>query len=228
MVARNGLSNLRVECLPAILHNRPEKIPAAVRAKLETAIGIYDQVYVAYGDCGTGGMLDRVLEEFGVERLPGAHCYQFYAGLDQFDLMQEDEPATFYLTDYLTRHFERLVWQGLGLDRHPELLEDYFGNYRRVVYLAQTESPDLVEAARMAADRLGLAFESRLVGYGELEPELVTIGAQTVSTEGGRPPSNPPNGQAARVAGREMHHTRTGDPGRTNGVEPPDDPGAQT
>ncbi len=228
MVRRNGLSNLRVECLPAILHNRPEKIPAAVRSKLETTAGDYDQVYVAYGDCGTGGMLDRVLEEFGVERLPGAHCYQFYAGLDQFDLMHEDEPATFYLTDYLTRHFERLVWQGLGLDRHPELLEDYFGNYRQVVYLAQTESPDLVEAARMAADRLGLAFETRLVGYGELERELVTIGSNTGSIEGGRPPSNPPIGQAVRVAGWDMHHTRTGDPEGATAIEPRDHQPART
>jgi hypothetical protein len=174
VVAHHALPNIRVECLPAILHNRPEKIPDAVRARLESAHG-YDRVYVAYGDCGTGGMLDRVLDEFGVERLPGAHCYQFYAGIDAFAQLHDDEPATFYLTDYLARHFERLIWQGLGLDRHPELLEDYFGNYRRLVYLAQLDDPRLTEEARRAADRLGLDFERRLVGYGELERELVRV-----------------------------------------------------
>ena len=174
VVSRNGLQNIRVECLPAILHNRPEKIPAAVRARLETAEG-YDRVFVAYGDCGTGGMLDAVLAEFGVERLAGAHCYQFFAGLDTFDAMHEDEPGTIYLTDYLTRHFERLLWQGLGLDRWPELLDDYFGNYRRLVYLAQTDDPELTNKAREAADRLGLEFERCLVGFGAMEPELIRI-----------------------------------------------------
>ena len=200
VVSRNGLQGIKVECLPAILHNRPEKIPGAVRSRLEAAGG-YDKVFVAYGDCGTGGMLDKVLEEFGVERLPGAHCYQFFAGLDLFDSIHDDDPGTFYLTDYLTRHFDRLVWQGLGLDRHPELLEDYFGNYRRMIYLAQTDDPGLTVEAMAAADRLGLSFERRLVGYGVLEPTLVSIG-QTVTSEGGRPPSNPPTGQehATRVS----------------------------
>ena len=187
VVGRNRLDHIRVECLPAILHNRPEKIPGAVRARLERASG-YDQVYVAYGDCGTGGMLDAVLDEFGVERLPGAHCYQFFAGSDVYHQMQDEEPGTIYLTDYLTRHFDRLMWQGLGLDRWPELLEDYFGNYTRLVYLAQTEDPALTEQAREAADRLGLVFERRLVGYGEMEPALVSIGG-AVMTEGGRPPT---------------------------------------
>jgi len=177
VVAMNSLTNIRVECLPAILHNRPEKIPAAVRSRLAAA-GDYDRVYVAYGDCGTGGMLDRVLDEFGVERLPGTHCYQFYSGIETFDAMHEEEPATFYLTDYLARHFDRLVWQGLGLDRHPELLGDYFGNYERVVYLAQTDDPTLTAVARASADRIGLRFERRLVGYGEMAPELVRIGAR--------------------------------------------------
>lgn len=175
VVSANSLPNIRVECLPAILHNRPEKIPDAVRARLDAATG-YDLVYVAYGDCGTGGLLDRVLEEYGVERLPGAHCYQFYAGIDTFDDMHDDEPGTLYLTDYLARHFDRLIWRGLGLDRHPELLEDYFGNYQRVVYLAQTDDEDLTDMARAAAARLGLHFERRLVGYGELERQLVKVG----------------------------------------------------
>lgn len=174
VVARNRLRNIKVECLPAILHNRPERIPQAVRERLERATG-FDRVYVAYGDCGTGGMLDQVLEEFGVERLAGAHCYQFYAGIDAFAAIHDDEPGTLYLTDYLAHHFDRIVWQGLGLDRWPELLEDYFGNYRRVVYLAQTDDHALTGEAEAAAQRLGLSFERRLVGYGELEPALVRI-----------------------------------------------------
>ena len=174
IVSKNQLQHIRVECLPAILHNRPERIPGAVRSRLERANG-FDRVFVAYGDCGTGGALDDVLEEFGVERLPGAHCYQFFAGMDVFDELHAEEPGTLYLTDYLTRHFDRLIWRGLGLDRHPDLLEDYFGNYRRVVYLAQTEDRVLTNEARRAADRLGLEFERRLVGYGEMGRELVQI-----------------------------------------------------
>lgn len=175
IVDRNDLANIRVECLPAVLHNTPDKIPWAVRARLIAAQS-YETVFVAYGDCGTGGMLDRVLEEFGVERLPGAHCYEFLAGLDVFAGMHEDEPGTLYLTDYLARHFDRIIWRGLGLDRWPELRDDYFGNYRRVVYLAQTEDPIRTEDARQAAHRLGLAFERRTVGYGVMEPELIRLG----------------------------------------------------
>ncbi len=175
VIARNEIPNVKVECLPAILHNTPEKIPGAVRARLEGAHG-FGRVFVAYGDCGTGGLLDDVLDEFGVERLPGAHCYQFFAGIDAFDSIQDEEPGTLYLTDFLTRHFDRLIWHGLGLDRWPELRDDYFGNYKRVVFLAQTEDPELTETARTSAGRLGLDFERRYVGYGEVERELVRIG----------------------------------------------------
>jgi len=175
VVGLNQIENIRVECLPAILHNTPEKIPGAVRERLESASG-YDRVVVAYGDCGTGGMLDMVLEEFGAERLPGAHCYQFLAGGDLWQEMHDQEPGTFYLTDYLARHFDRIVWQGLGLDRWPDLRDDYFGNYTRLVYLAQTESPELDTRAREAAVRLGLGFEKQFVGYGDLERQLVAIG----------------------------------------------------
>ena len=174
VVAANDLSNIRVECLPAILHNRPEKIAPAVRERLERAEG-YDKVFVAYADCGTGGHLDTVIEEFGAERLDGAHCYQFFAGQQEFEDIQEAEIGTLYLTDYLARHFDRFVWKGLGLDRYPELLDDYFGNYKRVMYLAQTDNLERTEQAREAADRLGLEFERRFVGYGEMEPALVQI-----------------------------------------------------
>lgn len=175
VVAGNRIQNIRIECLPAILHNTPEKIPGAVRERLEKASG-YDEVFVAYGDCGTGGLLDRVLDDFGVERLPGAHCYQFFAGVEAFEAMHDEEPGTLYLTDYLARHFDRFIWQGLGLDRHPGLRADYFGNYTRVVYLSQRENPDLDERARAAAQRLGLRYEKRHVGYGEMEPALIEIG----------------------------------------------------
>lgn len=173
---RHGLSRLRVECLPAVFHNTPEKIPGAVRARLEQATG-FESVYVAYGDCGTGGRLDAVLDEFGVERLPGAHCYEFFAGSSLFLEMHEEELGTLYLTDYLARHFDRIIWHGLGLDRWPDLADDYFGNYHRLVYLAQTESVDLEARAIEAADRLGLRYEKRQVGYGEMEAELVRIGS---------------------------------------------------
>ena len=169
VLAANRLGD-RVElaCLPALLHNRPERIPGAVREKIQAARGRYDRVLVLYGDCGTGGELDRVLAEEGVERIEGPHCYAFYAGWATFDALAEAEPGTFYLTDFLARQFETLVVEGLGLDRHPELLPLYFGNYRRLVYLAQTDDAGLTAKAEAAAERLGLAFERRFTGLGGL------------------------------------------------------------
>jgi len=172
------LPDVALECLPAGLHNRPERIPGAVRAQIGSARARgYERIFIAYADCGTGGLLDRVLEEEGVERLPGAHCYEVYAGSAAFAALADEEPGTFYLTDYLVRSFEALVIRGLGLDRHPELLPVYFGNYRRVVYLAQIDDPFLTERARAAADRLGLAFERRLTGLVELSRALAAFAA---------------------------------------------------
>lgn len=168
----NGWNHVRVRCLPAALHNTPEAIPSAVAAGLDRARGDFDRVFVAYGDCGTGGRLDRVLAERGIERLPGAHCYAFLAGDAVFDGLAREEPGSFYLTDFLVRHFDRLVVQGLGLDRHPELLEPYFGNYRRVVYLAQTDDAELRRQARAQATRLGLDYRYRYCGDGPLEAAL--------------------------------------------------------
>ena len=167
----NGWSHIEIQCLPAELHNRPEKIPAAVELAIEKYRDEYDQLFVAYADCGTGGALDQVLQRHGVERLPGAHCYEFYAGAETFAALTEQEPASFYLTDFLARHFDRLVKKGLGLDRHPELMPEYFGNYKRLVYLSQTESAQLETAARGHADYLGLAFEHQHTG-------LDTVGRQ--------------------------------------------------
>lgn len=166
VIRLNGWTHVELACLPADLHNRPERIPEAVRGRIREARGRFERVLCLYGDCGTGGMLDRVLAEEGVQRIEGAHCYEFYAGAGEFAALHDAEPGTFYLTDYLVRHFDALVVKGLGLDRHPELLGDYFGNYTRVVHLAQVEDPALSAAAATAARRLGLAFESRPTGLG--------------------------------------------------------------
>jgi hypothetical protein len=168
VIAANGWSHMAVTCLPAHLHNRPEKIPEAVRGKIRAAKGKYDHLLVLYGDCGTGGLLDSVLEEEGVERIPGPHCYEFFAGATDFAALSEEEPGTFYLTDYLVRHFDRLIIEGLGLDRFPQLLPDYFGHYRKLVHLAQVDDPALDTAAKAAALRLGLTHERRHTGLGGL------------------------------------------------------------
>lgn len=183
LTRRAGLPAMDLTCLPASLHNRPERIPGAVQARIRRARAEgYDRIFVAYADCGTGGLLDRVLDAEGVARLEGAHCYEVYAGRAAFAELSEEEPGTFYLTDYLVRNFERLVVRGLGLDRHPELLPIYFGNYTRLVYLAQCDDPELTARATAAASRLDLAFERRLVGLGELGPAIAgfsTAGAST-------------------------------------------------
>jgi hypothetical protein len=165
----NRWSHLAVTCLPAILHNRPERITEAVRRKIRANRPRYRRILCLYGDCGTGGRLDEMLAEEGVERIEGAHCYAFYAGLDLFDRMMEEEIGTFFLTDYLVRFFDRLVMEGLGLDRHPELLADYFGNYAKVVWLAQAPDADLERRAEAAAGLLGLPLEKRVTGLTGLE-----------------------------------------------------------
>ena len=165
-------AQMDLQSITADLHATPEKIPQAVADKIDKARDAYDHIFVAYGDCGTSGALDSVLEERGVSRLPGAHCYDFLAGEETYARLQDEEPGTFYLTDFLARHFERLVIGTLGLDRHPELRSIYFGNYTRLVYLAQTDSDELTEMAQKAADKLGLRFERIFTGTGEMLPAL--------------------------------------------------------
>ena len=174
VISLNGWSHVTLQCLPGKLHNTPREIAGKVDAKLTQAeaSGGYDAMFVAYGDCGTAGALDEVCAAHGVERLPGDHCYGFFAGVDTFAAMHEDNPFTFYLTDFLCKHFDRLVVHGLKIDTHPELLPMYFGNYQRLVYLSQTDDPALVEQGRAAAAFLGLAFEHRPSGYGDLQPSL--------------------------------------------------------
>jgi len=154
----NHWDHIEFQCLPAELHNTPDKIPAAVKEKIESQAGLYDKVFIGYADCGTGGRLDRMLESHDIERIPGAHCYEFYAGSQFFHTLAEAEPGSFYLTDFLVRNFERLVVRGLGLDRQPQLMPMYFGNYKRVVYLAQTGSEELQQMAQKQAGFLGLDY----------------------------------------------------------------------
>ncbi len=168
----NGWAHVDVRCLPAKLHSTPARIPAAVDAKLTELAGRYDRIFVAYADCGTAGALEPVLARHGVERLPGAHCYGFLAGNDRWDELQEENPATFYLTDFLARHFDALVVRGLKLDVHPELIPMVFGNYERLVYLAQTDDAELSRRAEAAAELIGLRYERLRTGYGELVPSL--------------------------------------------------------
>ncbi|MES9904512.1 MAG: DUF1638 domain-containing protein [Sedimenticola sp.] len=176
---------IAVHCLPAELHNHPERIPQAVGKVIHDAGDRFQKIFVAYGDCGTGGALDAVLREEGVERISGNHCYEFFAGSDLFMSLSEEEVGTFYLTDFLVRHFDRLVWQGLGIAAKPELLPLYFGNYRRLLYLAQTRDETLQAAALEAAQRLGLEYHYLYTGYGLLEgaigrisPALRTLDAE--------------------------------------------------
>ncbi len=167
-----GLAHIHLHCLPATLHNRPERIAPAVQAAIRAARADYGRIFVAYAECGTGGALDAVLAEEGVGRLPGPHCYAFYTGLDAFMAAGDADMRSFFLTDFLARQFQALVIEPLGLDRFPDLRDSYFGAYARVVYLAQTDDPALDQAARTAAARLGLDYERRFTGYGDLPAAL--------------------------------------------------------
>jgi hypothetical protein len=177
IVQANGWEHVDVRHLPAELHATPKRIPQALEEALEDANGRYDRVFVAYADCGTTGGIDEVCGRYGATRLAGAHCYAVYAGLAEWDALQEEEPGTFYLTDFFVRNFDSFVGRPLGLDRYPELIGDILGNYRRVVYLAQTDDPTLYERAEECAASLGLAFECRRTGYGRLAPSLSTFAA---------------------------------------------------
>ena len=174
------LDNVTLDCLPASLHNRPRNIPKAVRQRLARHNGQYDRILLGYADCGTAGELKNICHEYqnngtAIEMMPGAHCYQFFAGGPRFDSMHDNDPTAFYLTDYLVKHFERIIMGALGIEAHPELRDMYFGNYTKMIYLAQTNDPVLDEKARAAADRLGLTFERLSTGYGELESEILDL-----------------------------------------------------
>ncbi|NOC82511.1 DUF1638 domain-containing protein [Ruegeria sp. HKCCD6428] len=169
---RNGWDHMALTCLPAILHVHPERIIQAVEDAVAKHQSDFDKIYIVYADCGTGGLLQAACEKLGVEMVKGPHCYSFFEGNQAFQDRGEDETTAFYLTDFLARQFDAFVWKPLGLDRHPELRDMYFGNYTKLVYQAQIDSPELTERARECADRMGLEFERRFTGYGDLENTL--------------------------------------------------------
>ena len=170
----NNWLHIDLQCLPAIFHNSPEKITPGIEAAVAEHREDYDEIFVVYADCGTGGLLEAACKRLGVEMLEGPHCYSFYEGNTAF--AARDEITAFYLTDFLVRQFDAFVWKPLGLDRHPELREAYFGNYTKLVYQAQIDDPALTEKAKACAERLGLDFERRFTGYGDLAVALEKLG----------------------------------------------------
>ncbi|MDA5094953.1 DUF1638 domain-containing protein [Aliiroseovarius sp. KMU-50] len=172
IIRTNQLDHLTLTCLPAILHNTPDKIPAAVEEALEKHKDQFDSVFLAYADCGTGGKLAEICSRYGIEMIQGPHCYSFFEGNAAFEARAEDEIDTFYLTDFLARGFENFVIKPLGLDRHPELRDMYFGHYNRLIYMAQTDNPELDAMARAAAEKIGLEYSRQFTGYGDLETAM--------------------------------------------------------
>ncbi len=179
IIRLNGWTHIAVTCLPANLHNRPERIPDRLREKIRDNKGKFDVIAVAYADCGTGGQIKKIVEEEGATMLAGPHCYSFFAGEQAFNAVAEEELGTFYLTDYLARHFETLIVKGMGLDKYPGMRDMMFGNYKRVVYFAQVEDPEIDRLAEAAAARLGLAYEKRVTGYGELAGFMADAAGRT-------------------------------------------------
>ncbi len=174
LVHTNRLDHLEIQCLPAQFHHTPARIPEAVRVQLRKYRDRYQKVFVVYGDCGTGGALDRVLEEEGgIERIPGPHCFSFMWGNEAFAEYGEDEITTLFLTDFFCRHFEKFMWEAFGLDRHESMIDFVFGNYEKLVFLAQIKDAELRAKAEEIAARLSLTFEYRMVGFGDLERSVL-------------------------------------------------------
>lgn len=171
--AANGWDHLDLHCLPAILHNHPDRIIPALRDAVARHGADYHDIFVVYADCGTGGLLQAACDEMGLRMVPGPHCYAFFEGVDAF--AAHGEISAFYLTDFLVRQFDAFVWEPLGLHKHPALRDMYFGNYEKLVYQAQTDDPALTAKAQDCAARLGLAFERRFTGYGDLATALATV-----------------------------------------------------
>ncbi|MEM9271011.1 MAG: DUF1638 domain-containing protein [Pseudomonadota bacterium] len=172
----HGWSHMDLTCLPAKLHLYPDQITEAVKVSVAEHRAKYDTIFVAYADCGTGGLLEAACADLGVEMIAGPHCYAFFDGNEAFAERSETEMTAFYLTDFLVRQFDAFVWKPMGLDRHPELRDMMFGNYETLIYLAQTNDPALDQLAEQAAERLGLAYERRFTGYGDLATVLAEVG----------------------------------------------------
>lgn len=173
--AANGWTHLDLTCLPAKYHLYPEKIIQAVRDSVAKHRDTYDDIFVVYADCGTGGLLQAACAELGVEMIAGPHCYSFFEGNDAFAAKADQEFTSFYLTDFLVRQFDAFVIKPMGLDRHPELRDMYFGNYEKLIYQAQTDDPELTEMAKACAAKLNLPFERRYTGYGDLKTALENL-----------------------------------------------------
>ncbi|MEE9455003.1 MAG: DUF1638 domain-containing protein [Paracoccaceae bacterium] len=172
LIETNGWQHMDLQCLPANLHLYPDRIPDAVSGAVAKARAQYDDIFVLYADCGTGGLLQKRCAELGVQMLEGPHCYSFFAGNTDFAVRAKTEFTAFYLTDFLVRQFDSFVWKPMGLDRHPYLRDTYFAHYEKLVYLAQTDDQTLDDLARQAAKRLVLPYERRFTGYGDLGTAL--------------------------------------------------------
>ena len=187
LIKMNQWTHLAVTCLPAHYHHRPSLIPDALRKKIQHYREKYAAIYVMYGDCGTGGMIDKVVEEERVSRIEGPHCFSFFAGNRDFEKWSEDDITTFYLTDFFCQYFDTFVWEALGLDRREDMAEFVFGNYKKIVFIAQTVNPELQTKAREIAQRLGLDYEYRFTGYGDMATSLSSL---PIRVNGGTSTSN--------------------------------------
>ena len=172
IIELNNWDNVRLQCLNADLHNTPKILPAKIKESIDSNINDYSKIFLAYADCGTGGLIDLILKDYDIERLDGAHCYEFYSGSSVFEELSEKEIGTFYLTDFLVKNFDRLVVYGLGIQKYPALKEKYFKNYKNVVYLAQKQDNVLESKARECADYLNLEFSALFTGLNNLENQL--------------------------------------------------------
>ncbi len=172
IIKLNDWDNVRLQCLNADLHNKPKILPAKIKESIDSNINNYSKIFLAYADCGTGGLIDLILKDYDIERLDGAHCYEFYSGSSVFEELSEKEIGTFYLTDFLVKNFDRLVVDGLGIQKYPALKEEYFKNYKNVVYLAQKQDNVLESKARECADYLNLEFSALFTGLNKLENQL--------------------------------------------------------
>lgn len=172
LIKMNNWQHLALHCLPAQLHLFPEKIVDAIEIAVEKNRHDYKKIYLVYADCGTGGLLQKKCAELDIEMVKGPHCYAFFEGIETFDRHADDDLGAFYLTDFMVRQFEAFVWKAMGLDRYPELRDQYFAHYKKLVYQAQIKDPKLEKQAQEAAKRLGLAYEYRFTGYGDLEKTI--------------------------------------------------------
>ena len=172
IIKLNNWNNVNLQCLNADLHNTPKKLPTKIKETIESNLKEYSKIFLAYADCGTGGLIDSMLKNYDIERLEGAHCYEFYAGSRLFKDLSDREIGTFYLTDFLVKNFKRLVIDGLGISKHPSLKDEYFKNYKNIVYLAQKHDNDLELKAKDCANYLNLEYSVHYTGLDNFEDQL--------------------------------------------------------